>query len=201
MNFIKSNIRIMFITIILITTSCNQPKEVKTDKKITIEYHQLYRDKGFYRYKESKELFTGKAISNYRTGEKHKEINFKDGRLDGLYILWHKNGIKKREVGYKLDRRDGKYTSWFMNGKKHFEIEYKNGILDGFSSEWNKEGKLVSKISYKNGNRLKTSSDIIKPLDPKKAEAIRKVREIDEKEVIDIKKMEQLRKELKAKKR
>jgi antitoxin component YwqK of YwqJK toxin-antitoxin module len=200
MNFIKSIIKIIFITIILIITSCNQPQEVKTDKKVIIEYGKLYRDKGFYHYKESKELFTGKAISNYRSGEKHKEINFKDGRLDGLYILWHKNGIKKREIGYKLDRRDGKYTSWFTNGKKHFEMEYKNGRLDGLSLEWDKNGKLLSKITYKNGTRVKRSFDIIKPLDPKKAEAIRKVREIDEKEYIDIKKMEKLRKELKAKK-
>ena len=45
--------------------------------------------------------FTGIYIRTYPNGQKQKEINYKDGKKEGLTINWYENGQKESEGNYK----------------------------------------------------------------------------------------------------
>ena len=73
--------------------------------------------------------FTGVYITTYPNGQKQEEINYKDGKQEGLTIAWFENGQNKVERNYKDGKQEGLVTWWFENGQKEAEINYKNGIL------------------------------------------------------------------------
>ena len=58
--------------------------------------------------------------SNYHGGKKY-EANYKDGKLDGLWVVWHENGQKGIEKNYK----DGK-------------------LVEGSAKYWNSKGEPVN---------------------------------------------------------
>ncbi|HIG83240.1 MAG TPA: hypothetical protein EYQ23_04125, partial [Verrucomicrobiales bacterium] len=45
--------------------------------------------------KGSDTLYTGKAVLWHDNGQKQVEVNFKDGKRNGLYVSWHENGEKR----------------------------------------------------------------------------------------------------------
>ena len=64
-----------------------------------------------------------KAIIDVCKIEKH----YKDGKLDGKWILWHANGQIGLEKHYMDGKLDGKWTSWHANGQILSENHYKDG--------------------------------------------------------------------------
>jgi hypothetical protein len=75
---------------------------------------------------EGKPPLTGTATKVYEDGRK-TVTEFKDGRGNGLTILWHANG-KKAAQGMLVD-----------------------GALEGVLYTWDETGKLMSEVSYKAG--------------------------------------------------
>ena len=74
--------------------------------------------------------YTGKYLCKYDNGQKEKEGNYKNGKLDGKWIWWNKNGQKVRQKNYKNGKLDGKLVEWFQfNGQIKREENYKNGKL------------------------------------------------------------------------
>ena len=78
----------------------------------------------------------------HENGQKKVEVNYKDGKEEGVWTEWNDNGQKRFERTYKDGKRDGALTEWHENGQKSAE-----GILkdDEFVSAkyWNSEGEEV----------------------------------------------------------
>ena len=74
-----------------------KPEGVNIEKK-------LEEREGIYYVKDSDTLYTGKVYELYPDGQKEQEGNLKDGKVDGLFISWHRNGQKEAEANFK----DGK---------------------------------------------------------------------------------------------
>ena len=81
--------------------------------------------------------------SNYHGGKKY-EANYKDGKLDGLWVVWHENGQKAVEANYKDGKEEGLETQWHENGQKGIEKNYKDGTLvEGSAKYWNSKGESL----------------------------------------------------------
>ena len=110
-----------------------------------------YRDGIAYAVGES-ESFSGKLATTYSNGKKETEINYKNGKQEGLDTWWYKNGKKGREINYKNGKQEGLDTWWNKNGKKGRESRYKNNQLDGLEIEWD-GGSVVSTINWHKGKK------------------------------------------------
>jgi antitoxin component YwqK of YwqJK toxin-antitoxin module len=87
----------------------------------------------------------------YRNGNLQREANYKDGKRNGLYRVWHYNGKLEKEMNYKDGRIEGLYREWYLNGKLFEESNYKDGELDGLSRNWYENGHLKEEGNYKDG--------------------------------------------------
>ena len=65
-----------------------------------VNVEELETREGIYYLVGSDTPYTGKATSLYENGQK-TEANLKDGKRDGLIVLWHENGQKALEQKYK----------------------------------------------------------------------------------------------------
>ena len=82
--------------------------------------------------------------SNYHGGKKY-EANYKDGKLDGLWVVWHENEQKAVEANYK----DGKVVEGsrkFWNGKGE-EIDQEEGekMLEKMQNEISEDAREFKK--------------------------------------------------------
>ena len=51
----------------------------------------------------------------YENGEMKNQVNFKNGKMDGLLKGWYENGDKKLEKYFKDGKRDGSSVMWYEN--------------------------------------------------------------------------------------
>ncbi|HIO88573.1 MAG TPA: hypothetical protein EYN45_02545 [Candidatus Marinimicrobia bacterium] len=88
-------------------------------------------------------LLNGKKEGRWKsyfhsTGKKKYDLNFRDGKEDGLQTWWYGNGQKAKEETYKDGKEDGLQTWWYENGQKAREETYKDGELIE-SNRWDEE--------------------------------------------------------------
>jgi len=76
----------------------------------------------------------------HAVAQKHWEINYANGKRDGLYTEWHENGQNKEESNYVSGKLDGLRTVWHENGQKEFEGNYRNGKEQRGSKWWDENG-------------------------------------------------------------
>jgi len=91
----------------------------------------------------------------YKNGQKMREENYKNGKLEGTSKSWDKYGKQKSEENYKNGKSEGVTTYWKLYGYRT-EKSYKNGELDGSSMTFNKDESLVESRIYKNGKKIET---------------------------------------------
>ena len=73
-----------------------------------------------------KEIING--LSWYKNGNKKLEANYKNGKLNGMWISWYENGIIKEKSGYYSDNKlDKQWTYWAEDGRKTNETTYEKG--------------------------------------------------------------------------
>jgi antitoxin component YwqK of YwqJK toxin-antitoxin module len=101
-------------------------------------------------------LKDGKMISRtewkwYENGQKWSELNYKGGRVDGIFNWWYDNGQKQFEGTYKNGLKDGLNTSWYENGQMSFESNYTKHLRDGAWTSWYENGQKNSEGNYKDG--------------------------------------------------
>lgn len=98
-----------------------------------------------------KSPFTGKAVTFHENGQKKSEVNYKDGKVDGLSTAWYESGQKQAELTVKDGVPDGLFTVWYEHGQKKSEIDYKNGVEDGRFIEWYESGQKRSEATNEDG--------------------------------------------------
>ena len=118
---------------------------------VTVDVEDLEYRNGVKYLPNEKTPFTGKAESFYENGQKKGEVNFKDGKEDGLFRWWGENGQKEAEGTYKEGKEDGSATYWGENGQKEAEGTYKEGKEDGLWTFWYENGQKKWEWNYKDG--------------------------------------------------
>jgi antitoxin component YwqK of YwqJK toxin-antitoxin module len=88
--------------------------------------------------------YTGKVFELDGNGNKQREGFYKDGRREGIMIVWYYNGQKMREGNFKDGELDGLFIRWHMNGEKRAEGSFKDGkLVEGSEKFWNSKGEPV----------------------------------------------------------
>ena len=64
----------------------------------------------------------------YDNGQLRLRFHDNDGKIDGLYEMWHKNGQQSMRANYKNGKMDGLWEWWDENGKLVFREKFKNGF-------------------------------------------------------------------------
>ena len=96
----------------------------------------------------------GLWVWRYGNGQKESELNYKDGKEDGLWTQWHENGQKQREVNFKDGKEDGLYVAWYDTGEKELEYNFKDGKQDRLWLIWHKNGQKAAESNWKDGEML-----------------------------------------------
>ena len=120
-------------------------KEINYDDDLYSQDYETFYLKG------SDILYTGKAFSFYKNGQKSREINFKDGKEDGNTITWYENGKLSVASNYKDGKKDGVTVLWYENGQKQGEANFKNGKKVGLFVMWHENGKKSYEGNFKDG--------------------------------------------------
>ena len=110
----------------------------------------LYRRDELAIYGKTNTPFTGVTLDTNGLEEK-VETHYKNGKRDGLDIVWNKSGIKTTELNFRDGKQHGPATHWHENGIKYCERYYKDGNLDGLYIEWDYEGNKETEQNYKDG--------------------------------------------------
>ena len=142
---------------------------------------ELEEREGIYYVSGSDTPYTGKSFTLNENGKKASERNFKDGKLDGLYLAWYENGQKESEINFKDGKFDGLETvwwnygqkasernfkdgkkeglhvSWYPNEQKQRETNYKDGKEEGLHVSWHKNGQKLVEVNYKDGEEVEGS--------------------------------------------
>ena len=68
---------------------------------------------------------------------------------DRKYVMaWHANGRKFFKRKFKDGKLEGKWIMWYDNGNKFYRGEYKDGEKCGIWKSWDIEGNLKSQKDY-----------------------------------------------------
>jgi uncharacterized protein len=115
---------------------------------------------------------TGKWINFYPDGRIHKEMNYENGLLNGLYKEYDSNGnmalVLKYENGKIIEKGDDSQEQELLNVKRKFNENgnlifsgsYKNDIPVGIHRFYNDEGTVINAIIYDDFGR-KVSEGIV----------------------------------------
>lgn len=79
---------------------------------------------------------------------------FKDGQLDGLWVIKDIQDRKIFELRYRDGQRDGTGSWWYPNGQQRRQLECRQDLLHGQWSEWDEQGKLVRENWFREGRRI-----------------------------------------------
>jgi TPR repeat protein/antitoxin component YwqK of YwqJK toxin-antitoxin module/RNA polymerase subunit RPABC4/transcription elongation factor Spt4 len=126
----------------------NTLEHIETNERITTTTIQIRNGVGFLPNEDVP--FTGKYEKYYPNGQKEQEINWKNGKIDGLSTEWYENGQKSSEANWK-GSPNGSMTTWYENGQKKSEGNWKDGKPNGLNTDWYENGQKKSEGNWKNG--------------------------------------------------
>ena len=78
-------------------------------------------------------------------------ITYKEGKKNGIRILFDDSGIKQTEERYIDDIKQGETRKYHKNGALRQTITYVDGKEQGLSYEYSNIGVILSILEYKNG--------------------------------------------------
>ena len=108
---------LIILTLPLLLGGCGEKEEPVAEVKPesdSVNAEELEERESIMYLKDSETPYTGKSFRSHSNGQKKGEGNWKDGKEDGLAVLWHENGQKRAEGNFK----DGKQISAkFWNSK------------------------------------------------------------------------------------
>lgn len=155
-----------FNQVILITTcsllffGCKNSGKDKKDESFTfIERNaytiNTYNGLAYYRLKGSQEFMDGYYVVGNELS-KWEEFEFKEGILDGNYIIFHPNGEIFSHTQYSNGKKHGEELMYFPDGVLNSKSTFNNDILVGSKYTYFESGKIQSESKIEDGESLET---------------------------------------------
>lgn len=80
--------------------------------------------------------------------------DFKDGQMDGLWVIKDSQQRKIFQLAYRDGRRQGTGSWWHSNGQLKRQLQCRDDLLHGQWQEWDENGKLVRENWFREGRRI-----------------------------------------------
>jgi hypothetical protein len=117
-------------------------------------YHWLIKYNFPMSFNEIEKLACGIGKIWHEYGYLLEEINYKNGKLNGIYRTWYHDCDRlKSEYTYKDGIIHGLCRNWNDGFGLESEYTYVDGQLNGLYRRWYRNGKLKSEVIYKNNLR------------------------------------------------
>ena len=107
----------------------------------------------WYRDPAESDLFTKLPYEQF-LGPFISQATFKDGQLDGWWIIYDNQMRKISQWTFTAGKRHGASIWWYTNGRKMREAQFRDGEMDGYYMEWAPDGTERVKESYQSGRKL-----------------------------------------------
>ena len=91
----------------------------------------------------------------YENGQKQGEMDWVDGKPEGVVAEWYENGQLKNAGTWENGGRHGLSTWWYANGVKQKEVTYLNGEPDGVWTYWDSTGAVAKRQFWDRGAFLR----------------------------------------------
>jgi len=125
---------------------CSKSESFIVDKSDTA----LKIENGVLKYFD--EPFSGKIVSFYLNNQKKVEINYLNGKKNGIEKKWYKSGKITSERNYFKNLKIGVHEGYWENGSSKFLYHFNsNGEYMGTVEEWYKNGNRYRSFNYLNG--------------------------------------------------
>lgn len=123
-----------------------ESKEIELPKEPNISEHFI-KD-----FEPKKNSFNGNIngiVKKHRGSGHIEEINYENGKRNGVSRTYDKNGNLVMEWEFKNDLRHGWNKSYYANGQLKMERLFQNDRLNGISKHYSPKGQLEEEINYK----------------------------------------------------
>jgi len=104
-------------------------------------------------------VMDGQYVVYGDTGQPGIKGNFKNGLEEGRWTWWYANGNKMNEIDFSNGKVNGSILSWYENGLKQSQGKCSQGRKVGTWSHWSEDGRLLSDTVYTEYDRTETSYD------------------------------------------
>ncbi|MDP2364506.1 MAG: hypothetical protein Q8M94_12155 [Ignavibacteria bacterium] len=81
-----------------------------------------------YYFADEQTSYTGIVFNQYENGQLQLEVNFKDGKQEGVLKDWHENGQLRQEGFYKDGKQEGVYKEWNEDRSIRMDEVWKDGV-------------------------------------------------------------------------
>ncbi|WP_281323863.1 toxin-antitoxin system YwqK family antitoxin [Flavobacterium sp. IMCC34518] len=137
---------VLVFSLFFVITGCKKNENSSNDgldfssifSKKRILQKELVKEGGLFYY--DGKPFNGIVYKMYDEKQLQSEVNYTDGKEDGLRKFWYSNGQLGEVVCRKNNKKEGKYTSWYENGQIEKEINYLEGERSGLAKGWYENG-------------------------------------------------------------
>lgn len=135
----------------LITTVSVNASQFYTDENT--QYDSVH----FLMLDEQNKPLTGLLKIPFDEWKMHKEINYVNGKKDGIETWYWPNGNKRFIVHWKNGKREGTITEFREDGTKSQLRTYHDNELDGDMIVYHFNGQEKTAFEYKDGNKKRKS--------------------------------------------
>jgi len=94
-------------------------------------------------------LDTTTIVSTYENGKPALEIHFKNGFMNGDFIVYNTS----KQIDFQENYVNGKENGleiWYLNGKKYKTTSYENGSKEGVNLYFNEQENVKYSLDFKN---------------------------------------------------
>lgn len=82
------------------------------------------------------------------------KATFRDGKLDGVWMILDKNQRKISEIGFSKGVRNGLATWFFPNGQQMREMNFKEGRVHGPFRQWDEKNRLIQNFVFRDSRQV-----------------------------------------------
>ncbi|WP_299012063.1 toxin-antitoxin system YwqK family antitoxin [uncultured Polaribacter sp.] len=150
----------MFLILMLAVASCKKEVNYETEQDY-FEIRENGKNKIFYGFPKPEGSsilyykgtpFNGNLIGKSRNDIYIHNVQFKEGRLDGIYERYYENGQLERKTNYKGGKRNGLFEEYYENGQLKITTTLNGDRFTGLTEEYFENGQLLGKSNFNKDN-------------------------------------------------
>ena len=128
-----------------------------SEKKDSIQIHEIVKRDDTYYKKFSNIPFTGRIESYHPNGQLKIIGEFSEGKKVGSWAEYYLSGVKKSKGQFANGKKDGAWVYYFLNANIKEKQFFINGNKDGLWEKFDVHGTVVQTESYQNGKWIITT--------------------------------------------